>query len=201
MRPAVALAVGLALAAPARADSVTDQLDQARAYYGQGDIAGAIAELEFALQEMRGRLGSAYLATFPEPAPGWTLLPGESQEQGAAVPFPVGGSVLKRAYRNAAGDASIEARLMTGGGLLQGLASMLMSPQLLAAQPNARRVRIGRENAVATYDQAQRTGQLMLDIGGKVSIMLEGRGIAGTEPLVELAGRWDIRRVRELAGL
>jgi hypothetical protein len=31
--------------------------------------------------------------------------------------------------------------------------------------------------------------------------MLDGKGIEGTEPLVELASRWDIRKVRELAGL
>ncbi len=78
---------------------------------------------------------------------------------------------------------------------------MFMSPQVLAAQPGAKRVRIGRENAVATYDPAERTGQLMLDVGGKVSIMLDGRGLAGTEPLVELASHWDIQKVKQLAGL
>ena len=201
MRPALAVALALVLAAPVRADSVTDQIDQAKQYYGEGDIAGAISELEFAMQELRGKLGTAYLATFPEPAAGWTLVPAEPEAASGAVPFPGGGNMLKREYRTAAGDASIEAQLMTGGSFLQGWASMFMSPQVLAAQPNAKRVRVGRENAVATYDAAERTGQLMLDVGGKVSIMLDGKGIDGTEPLVELASRWDIRKVRELAGL
>src|SRR3712207_2502025 len=111
---------------------------------------------------------------------------GNEEQRSAATPIETDEQRKKRAVEAAPPPA-------------QGL--MLMSPQVLAAQPNARRVRIGRENAVATYDPAQHTGQLMLDIGGRVSIMLEGRGIAGTEPLVELASRWDIRRVRELAGL
>jgi hypothetical protein len=201
MRPMLALGLALVLAGPAHADSVTDQLDQAKLYYGQGDIAGAIGELEFAMQELRGRLGAAYLATFPQPPAGWTLVPAEPEATSGAMPFLGGGNMLRREYRNTAGDASIDAQLMTGGSFLQGLASMFMSPQVLAAQPGAKRVRIGRENAVATYDPAERTGQLMLDVGGKVSIMLDGKGLSGTEPLVDLASHWDIQKVKQLAGL
>ena len=206
---AVAVAGLLASAgAPARADSVTDQLGHARQYYEQGDYSGAIEELEFAIQEIRGKLGSAYLATFPAPAPGWTVIEGEEagEQQGAAaaaaaVPFPGGGNVLKRRYRSASGEATVDAQLMTGGSFLQGLASMFMSPQLLAAQPNAKRVRIGRENAVVIYDPEDKAGQLMLDVGGKASLMLDGKGLPGPEPLVDLATRWDLKRVREIAGL
>ena len=41
---------------------------------------------------------------------------------------------------------------MSGGGFLQGLAGMMMNPTMLAAQPNAKRVRVGREAGVVTYD-------------------------------------------------
>jgi hypothetical protein len=119
----------------------------------------------------------------------------------AAVPFLGGGSVLQRGYRATSGDASISAQLMTGGSFLQGLASMFMNPQVMAAQPNAKRVRIGRENAVVTFDPAERSGQLMLDVAGKVTIMLEGSGLESGDPLVDLATRWDLKRVKEIAGL
>ena len=95
----------------------------------------------------------------------------------------------------------IEAQLMTGGSFMQGIASMFMNPQVMAGQPNAKRVRVGRDNAVVTYDPAERTGQLMLDVGGKVTIMVDGRDIASGDPLVELVNRWDVRKVREIAGL
>ena len=75
-----------------------------------------------------------------------------------------------------------------------------MSPQVLAAQPNAKRVRIGRENAVVTYDPQARSAQLVLDRGGKGTIMLQSENLAGGEPLVDLASRWDLQRVRELLG-
>jgi hypothetical protein len=209
--PPLALAAALAAAAaaaPARADEVVDQIDQANRYYGEGDITGAIGELEFAIQALRGKVGAAYLATFPEPAAGWTVEEAKPEEgagpaagAAAAVPFLGSGSVLQRTYKAPAGEGAINAQLMTGGSFLQGLASMFMNPQVLAAQPNAKRVRIGRENAVVTFDPAARSGQLMLDVAGKVTIMLEGTGLENGDPLVDLASRWDLKRVKEIAGL
>jgi hypothetical protein len=201
MRVALAFLLAGSLVLPTaatRADEITDQLDQARAYYDQGDVTGAIGELEFVLQALKGRIGEQLLATFPEPPAGWTVEAGEQPQ--AAMPFAAAGTMLSRTYRSAAGDGSIEAQLMSGGGFLQGLAGMFMNPQVMAAQPNARRVRVGRENAVVTYDAGARSAQLVLDVGGKATIMLQGQGVASGDPLVELANRWDIRQVKELVG-
>lgn len=50
----------LAAMGPARAaDEVTEQIDQGRAYYAEGDYAGAITELEFALNAIRARVSSS----------------------------------------------------------------------------------------------------------------------------------------------
>jgi hypothetical protein len=199
MRVAIAflLAGSVALPAAVRADEIADQLDQARAYYDQGDVTGAIGELEFVLQALKGKIGEQLLATFPEPPEGWTAETGEQPQ--AAVPF-AAGTMLSRTYRSAAGDGSIEAQLMSGGGFLQGLAGMFMNPQVVAAQPNAKRVRVGRENAVVTYDAGAKSAQLVLDVGGKATIMLQGQDVASGDPLVELANRWDIKKVKELVG-
>jgi hypothetical protein len=199
-RLALVAATALVLASPVRADSITDQLDQAKTYYTQGDFAGALAELEFAAQEIRGKVNASYLTTFPAPAAGWTVEEVKPDDT-ASVPLLGPTNMIQRTYHAAAGGSTIDAQIMTGGGLMQGLASMFLNPQMLAAQPNAKRVRIGRENAVATYDASARTGQLILDVGGKVTIMLDGRGLDSSDPLIELANRWDIKKVREIAGL
>ena len=74
MRAALlATAIALACRPPAWADEITDQLDQARGYYQEGDLTGAISELEFVLQALRGRIGQELLATFPPPPAGWTV--------------------------------------------------------------------------------------------------------------------------------
>ncbi len=193
------LVAGLALPISAGADEVTDQLDQAQQYYEQGDVAGAIGELEFALQAMRGKIGQELLAIFPEPPAGWAMAESGDAPQ-AQIPFAGAGTMLSRTYRAGEGGASIEAQLMSGGGFLQGLAGMLMNPQVLAAQPNPRRVRIGRENAVLTYDAEGRSAQLVLDLGGKATIMLQGHDVTSGDLLVDLANRWDIKQVEELVG-
>jgi hypothetical protein len=109
--------------------------------------------------------------------------------------------MIKCTYRAATGEATIDAQLMTGGGFLQGLAAMFMNPTVLAAQPGAKRVRIGKDNAVVTFDPADHTAKLMLDVGGKVTLMLDGKSLDSSDPLVQLANAWDLKKVREIAGL
>lgn len=196
---AAALAAGIAAAPASRADEVTDQLDQARTFYQEGDVTGAIAELEFVLQALRGRIGAELLATFPAEPAGWTVTDNGDQQAGS-IPMLGTGTMLARTYRAEAGGASVEAQLMSGGGFLQGIAGMFMNPQMMAAQPGAKRVRVGRENAVATYDPADRSGQLVIDLGGKATIMLQGSDLDGSEPLVGLANGWDLKRAKELLG-
>ncbi len=71
----------------------------------------------------------------------------------------------------------------------------------LAAQPNAKRVRFDRENGVVIYDPADKSGQLMVDLGGKISLMVEGSNLDGPEPMTALVERWDLKKVKEVAGL
>jgi hypothetical protein len=87
MRLALAAVLVLAPLA-ARADSFTDQLDQARKDYEQGDLSTAISDLEFATQELRGKLNTAYLATFPPAPAGWTAQDEKPEESAAPLPSP-----------------------------------------------------------------------------------------------------------------
>jgi hypothetical protein len=198
--PTVLLLLTLS-AAPAVADEIGDQLSTARDLYQQGDIAGAVSELEFAIEALKSRLGAQYLESFPAPAGGWSVVDKPAEEQASAMPFLGGGTVLSKSYRQDGGSAQVDATLMTGGSFLQGIAGMMMNPQVMAAQPNAKRVRIGRENAVLVQDEAEHTAQLFLSVGSKVSIMLDGKDLTDGTPLVDLATRWDLAKVKSLAGL
>ena len=200
MHAVLAILAGAAcglLALVARADEITDQLEQAKSYYEEGDVGGAIGELEFAIQALRGRLNGQLLETFPPAPAGWTA---SDDDGNAGAAMPIMGNVVQRTYRKDGGDSRIEARLMSGGGFMQGIASMFMNPAMMAAQPNAKRVRIGKQNGVVIFDPADRSGQLMLDLGGKVSLMLEGSNLDGPEAMTALADGWDLEKVKELTG-
>lgn len=193
--------IGCLATVGAHADETADQINQARTYYADGDIAGTIGELEFAIQALKGKLGTAYLETFPAAGSGWTADDAKPSDDTAAVPFLGGGTILSRTYRADSEHGTIEAQLMSGGSFMQGLASMFMSPQMLASQPGAKRIRVGKENAVVTFDPAAHSGQLMLDIAGKITIMLQGSDLTDAEPMVALANRWDLVKVKSIAGL
>lgn len=195
----LSLLVVALLAQPVLADEVTDQLEQARKLYEEGDIAGALAELEFATQAMRGKVGEAMLGAFPAAPKGWRVAEGNGGKA-ASVPF-LGGSTVERSYVQEGGQGRMSAQIVSGGGFLQGLAQMMSNPQLLAAQPNAKRVRIGREAGVLTFDPAERSGQLVIDLGGKASLMIEGSNLAAPEPMLELAKGFDLAKVKELVGI
>lgn len=198
--PLLGLAALLAaISGPAPADEITDQLEQARQLYEGGDIAGALSELEFAMQAMRGKIGEAMLAAFPVAPAGWRIAE-SGGGKAASVPF-LGGSTVERSYQQEGGQGRMSAQIVSGGGFLQGLAQMLSNPQLLAAEPNAKRVRVGRETGVLTFDPAERSGQLVIDLGGKASLMIEGSNLGGPEPMLELAKGFDLRKIRDLVGL
>ncbi|MDX6751484.1 hypothetical protein SH611_16885 [Geminicoccaceae bacterium 1502E] len=196
VRRAALAAALLATPAAAMADSVTDQLDEGRTLYEEGDFAGAITELEFAIKEIRGKVAGQYVETLPEPPAGWTAEP--AQQEGAAA-FMGGGTMISRSYRAESGQGSIEAQLMVDNPMIQGFAAMLGNPALMAGQPNMKRVRVGRENAMLNWDESAGSGEITL-VMGRAMIKLEGSGLAGPEQLEELLKAWDIKKVKDLAG-
>ena len=42
--------------------------------------------------------------------------------------------------------------------------------------------------------------EVVIDLGGKATIMLQGTGLDGSEPMVTLAQGWDLKRAKELLG-
>ena len=112
MRAAIRLLALLLVAVPGalRADEIGDQLDQARQYYDEGDLTGAIGELEFVLQALRGRVAEALAATFPAPLPGWTV-EAKDDQGGGTIPF-VGGNMVGRTYRAPDGELFLKIKYL-----------------------------------------------------------------------------------------
>lgn len=196
MRGIVTLALCGLAAGPVLADEVEDQVGLALEYYQEGDLDGAITELQFAINEIRQRLSALYGETFPPAPAGWQA--GEiAQEEGAA--FMGGGSMVTRTYAQDGGSASIEAQLMIDNPMIQGMAAMFANPAMLAAQPNMERVRIGRDNAVLNTEPGNE--ELTFMLGGRGMIQLSGNNLESTDLLVEMLKSWDLDALKDVAGL
>src|SRR5579863_2801484 len=113
-------AIWLALALPpaARADDVTDQIDQAVAAYRKGDLTTAVAALDAAAGLIRDKKSQAWKAVLPEPLEGWTGDPPEAQALPPALLG--GGTTVSRKYRKS-GD-TVTVTVMADAPLVQALA-------------------------------------------------------------------------------
>ncbi len=191
----LALAVLVAGGAAPRAEDFLGQLDLVRQLYDEGDYAAALTELDFARQMLREKLAEQYAATFPAPPEGWRAEEARSQS-GAMFG---GGTMLTRSYRRGDGRGYVEAQILADNPMVQTFAAMMNDPAMIAAEPGAERVRIGRRNAVLTWDASSRSGEMRLLVG-RALIQLEGQDLDDRRILVDLMEGFDLETLRKLSG-
>jgi hypothetical protein len=197
---ALVCALLLAAALPASADQVTDQIDLGKQYYEEGDLGGAINELQFAIQDIRSQLAEQYRAGFPPAPTGWTFEDSEEDSSAAMAMFG-GGTAVARTYTQEGGDGSIEARISVDNPMIQGLAAMVGNPALIAANPGAKRVRVGRDNAMVQFEEGGDSGQAMLIVGGRIMLQLDGRGLENGQILEDMTQAWQVDALKKIAGM
>ncbi|HEX2526347.1 MAG TPA: hypothetical protein VHL31_08590 [Geminicoccus sp.] len=185
---------------PAAADQVTDQLDLGKKYYEEGDLTGAINELQFAIQDIRSQLSARYRAGFPDAPAGWVAADG-SEDNSAAMAMFGGGTSVARTYTQQGGEGVIDATISVDNPMIQGLAAMLNNPAIMAANPAARRVRVGRENVLVQLEEGGDSGEATLVLGGRMLLQLQGRGLENSALLEEMAANWKLDELKKIAGM
>lgn len=197
--PALALVFGPLAPSTASADAIREQLELAIELYDEGDYAGTVTELQFAIGEIKALLGGAFAETFPPAPAGWTAA---EATQEAAAGFMGGGTIVNRRYSEDGGSGSMEAQLIIDNPMIQGMAALFNNPAMLAANPNMQRVRMGRENAILEFDEAAGRGEItFMAGGGRAMLKVEGRNLAAADQLVDLLQAWDMAGLRAAAGL
>jgi ammonia channel protein AmtB len=178
-----------ALPIAARADEVTDKIDQALSAYRNHDLAGAIGALDSAATLLRQARADAFKALLPPPPPGWTADPVETNAVAAMVLG--GGITADRTYHN--GDQQVQVQIVSDSPLMQAMASMLNTP--LAAVAGAKTVVVaGRSVTYVSGDNSY-----MTLVAGKVLVKVNGS--QGTpEPSVRsLVALIDFAAIEKLA--
>jgi hypothetical protein len=119
-----ALLLTVTCAAGARADDVTDQIDEALKAYRSHDPQTAIAALDAAANLLRQSRADGLKRLLPAAPPGWTADEAEGIAVGAALLG--GGTTASRAYHN--GRQRVDVQIIADSPMLQGLAGLLGSP-------------------------------------------------------------------------
>ena len=187
------LAVALAwpLQVSGAADMVPARLEAARAAHAKGDLARAAVELEAAVAELHSRLGKSLAEYMPAPLAGWQAEAVETQSLATTG----GGIAVTRAY--ARDDSSLNAAL-----IIDSPAVAAATGQFAAEpQPNVRKIKLSGEDALLRWDATGRTGEVILVLGGRVLLQIEGDSLANSEVLLDAARGWNLGGIKKaLAG-
>ena len=192
--------VGLAAAAgvaPALADDITDQIDAAKALYQKGDFAKAASELQFAITDIQKKASEKYVSALPPAPAGWEADEAEAQS-GAMLG---GGQMISRRYHEKSGDGEMTLQITIDNPMVQAMSAMFANPALIAADPQAKRIRVGGENAVLKWNPSGKSGEVSMVLGGRMMVHLEGRDLKSDAPLQDFMKNWDMKALKTAAGM
>jgi hypothetical protein len=183
-----ALLVAVAAASGARADDVTDQINEALKAYQNHDTQTAIAALDAASSLLRQSRAEGLKKLLPPVPPGWTADAAESTAVGAAMLG--GGTTASRTYHN--GSQRVEVQIIADSPMLQGMAGLLGSP--LAAMGGMKTVVIGGRRMSYTEND----NSYMTLVADKVIVKLEGSKETPEPTLKSFIGAIDFAAIEKL---
>lgn len=173
---------------PARADDVTDQMDQARAAYQKHDLPTAVAALEAAANLLRQVQADALKATLPPVPSGWTA--DQVDTSAVAASMLGGGTTVSRTYHKA--EQQVDVQIIADSPMLQGMAMLINSP--LAAAAGMKTVVIGgRPMSYAPNDNS-----FMTLVGGKTIVKVSGNKATPEATLHDFIAAVDLVTLEKL---
>jgi hypothetical protein len=151
---------------PARADDVTEQINEALTAYGRKDLPTAISGLEAALNLMRQNRADAYGALLPAAPRGWTADAVETVTLGVALAG--GGTGATRKYHQ--GNDTVTVSIVADSPLLQAISAFASSG--LAAIGGLRTQIVNGRRTVYMKDD----GAFTTIVQDRILVRVEGRG-------------------------
>jgi hypothetical protein len=183
------LAWAVAAVTPARADEISDKINEALAAYQRSDLPAAITALDTAAGSLRQRRADALVKLLPMPPAGWTADPPETSALNAEMLG--GGTSATGVYH--AGDQKVTVQITTDAPMLQGIAALVNGP--LAASSGIHPVQIGSRSVAYTESD---NGYMAL-VADKIIIKVNGDRQVPEPVLRSFVAAIDFDAVRDAA--
>jgi len=187
--------LGLMGMAGARADEISDTIERAKTLYQQGKYSEASSELQFVVGQIQNLQAEQLKKLLPDPLPGWTAE--EASASAAPMGFFGGGITASKTYNKEDTGESIEIQIITQSPLLQTVMMWLTNPMMLAAEPNAKLVRVKGEKAVEKFSAQDKEGELSLILEGKTLITVTGSEISNKNILYKYMEKIDFGAIKK----
>lgn len=187
--------LGLMGMAGARADEISDTIERAKTLYQQGKYSEASSELQFVVGQIQNLQAEQLKKLLPDPLPGWTA----EEASASAAPMGIfgGGISVSKTYNKEDTGESIEIQIITQSPLLQTVMMWLTNPMMLAAEPNAKLVRVKGEKAVEKFSAQDKEGELSLILEGKTLITVTGSEISDKNILYKYMEKIDFGAIKK----
>lgn len=191
------LAVAALLVSPVAraAEDLPQRLDQAKLAYGQGNLTLAADLLQQALAGLYDRLAKSLAPLMPKPPNGWEA----SQVDFDSLGVVGGGLTVSRGY--AKGDSVMNATLILDNAAALAASDLGVDPRTMAGLPGVQVVKIGGQDAILRWEPEGKAGGVVMSLGDRVLLQVDGSDIAGPDLLVQLMKGWDFGGIRKQAGL
>jgi hypothetical protein len=179
-------------------EEIVKQMEEAMDLLKKGELSETVKELQFIINDIKSKLANKISGVFPKPPEGWEAKKSESQQ----MPFAGGGQIITQGYREKEGRGTATATIMLDNPMAQGMAALLRSPALMGSQPNMRRVRIQRENALMKL-KSERSGEMSVLLGGgRLMLQIKVRRVPkAKEFMTQFMKSWDFKATKKVAGL
>jgi hypothetical protein len=178
----VLLLLFVATAATARADEISDAIDQARKAYQAGDLATAKQSLELAGQLIAQKNAEGLVQILPQPLKGWTVEDSETSSGSFAM---LAGSTASKRYRNATDD-DVSISITADSPALAQMIALFSNPQMAGMMGKV--VMINGQRAVQ-----ERQGDITIVVGGRFMIKVDGS--AKAEDKLAYAKAIDLKKL------
>lgn len=188
-------ATTLGLLGTAAADSVTDQLDNARQAYEAGRLKDAMNTLNFAVAEIQSKVTDRLLLLLPEPLDGWQADPAQSESAGLATMI-TGTNLSRRYFRDDGAEISLS--LMADSPMLPMLTMFLSSPFMMQADPKSKPFTMKGLRGMIKHEDG--TLEITLMQGGNILIQAKGAGAADEQAVRQYLDALDLKAIQAAFG-
>ena len=185
---AAVITVALLSVATARADDVTDSLNDALTKYNAGQYTEAINSINYAEQLITQKKGDALTEVFPKALAGWQA------EEVKSEPVFGGGVSAERRYTKDA--AAVTIAIVSDSPMLQATMMLFTNP-MFATADGGKLETINGQKAIVKYSAENKDGDIQSVVNNRFLVTVNGSEVA-KEDMTAYLGNLDVNKLAAL---
>lgn len=189
--------ITLAFAQSAK-DEAIQSLDSAKSLIQQKNYTKAQDEINFALAKISELLSEELIKFIPEPVTGWKLEDKQATGLGQmGAMFGSANSISATGEYSANDNANVKITIVVGGFVGKTASIMALGQMYGGATKGSKSIRVAGYNGTTEFNSENKEGKVTLQIGEKITVMVEGYTINDVEILKSFAGKIDLAKLEK----